>query len=250
MENPEQKLVNNQKEVELPESHLSKWDEQILVLEKRVLEDIGMMDMFFEQDIITTNVNDSESYKAMTTTLNKLWSTAGDVKRRGDMEEDFNYLQPIPSILLKQGDKFFTYTRLSGSGETRLHNKTSLTVGGHMNLETEEYWNFEHLLALGACRELEEEVFILDETGNEIENHYELAKKSQILGLGYTDKTDVDKVHLAIYMAIEIPRNYQVLVKETDSLKGDFKTLEEARTYDLENWSKMIADVIKVNGNE
>jgi predicted NUDIX family phosphoesterase len=200
-------------------------DEMILVFDKEVFETIGMIEDMLEVDVLAPLTKDD--YEYMINLLNDMWDAGGSVKRRGDVEEDMSYLQPIPAMVLKRGNEYFAYTRLEGGGEERLHNMGSLTIGGHMNLEQEEYWNFEHLLALGAARELEEEVYILDENGKEIDNHFEITKGMTIAGLGYTDVSSVDAVHLAVYSIITIPEGYDVKVKETDVLKGEFKTLEE-----------------------
>src|SRR5699024_8451235 len=98
---------------------------------------------------------------------------------------------------------------------------------------------------LGAARELEEEVYILDENGKEINNHFEITKEMTIAGLGYTDISSVDAVHLAIYTIITIPENWDVKVKETDVLEGEFKTLEQIKEMNLENWSKMALSILK-----
>lgn len=221
---------------------MNKNDERILVIGKEVFDKTGLTEEMLSAPVrVPESVEDQQD---MVGFLNDAWEVAGDVKRRGDVEEDTTYLQPIPSIILKRGDEYFAYKRLEGGGEERLHNMGSLTVGGHMNLEQEEYWNFEHLLALGAARELEEEIYILDENGKEINNHYEITKEMPIVGLGYTNDSPVSAVHIAIYAIITIPDDWDVKVKETDTLKGDFKTIDEIKRMNLEDWSKMILSVL------
>ena len=218
-------------------------DEQILVFGKEVFESIGLIEDMLEVDVLAPL--SKEDYEYMISLLNDMWETGGSVQRRGDMEEDMSYLQPIPAMVLKRGNEYFAYTRLEGGGEERLHNMGSLTVGGHMDLEQEEYWNFEHLLALGAARELEEEVYILDENGKEINNHFEITKEMTIAGLMYNEKTPVDSVHIGLLTVITIPEEWDVKVKETDILKGEFKTLEQIKEMNLENWSKMALSVLQ-----
>ena len=217
-------------------------DEMILVFDKEVFESIGLIDDMLEVDVLAPL--SKEDYEYMISLLNDMWETGGSVQRRGDMEEDMSYLQPIPYTIIKQGSKYFAYTRLEGGGEARLHGKTSIGAGGHMDT-IDNAWNFEHLLAVNNARELEEELFILDENGKEIDNHYELSKESTIVGLGYTDISSVDAVHIAIYNIITIPENYDVKVKETDVLEGEFKTLEQIKEMNLENWSKMALSVLQ-----
>ena len=217
-------------------------NEMILVFDKEVFESIGLIDDMLEVDVLAPL--SKEDYEYMIGLLNDMWETGGSVQRRGDMEEDMSYLQPIPYTIIKQGSKYFAYTRLEGGGESRLHGKTSIGAGGHMD-PIDNAWNFEHLLAVNNARELEEELFILDENGKEIDNHYELSKESTIVGLGYTDISSVDAVHIAIYNIITIPEEWDVKVKETDTLEGEFKTLEQIKEMNLENWSKMALSVLQ-----
>ena len=221
---------------------MNKNDERILVIGKEVFDKTGLTEEMLSAPVrVPESVEDQRD---MVGFLNDAWEVAGEVKRRGDVEEDTTYLQPIPSIILKRGDEYFAYKRLEGGGEERLHNMGSLTIGGHMNLEQEEYWNFEHLLALGAARELEEEIYILDKNGKEINNHFEITKEMPIVGLIYSDKTPVDSVHLGLLAIITIPEEWDIKVKETDALEGSFKTLDEIKEMNLENWSKMALNVL------
>ena len=163
------------------------------------------------------------------------------------MEEDMSYLQPIPYTLIKQGDKYFTYTRLEGGGESRLHGKSSIGAGGHMG-DVEHSWSFEHLLAVNNARELHEELEFKDEKGIVLDFNdiYSVVKKSGIKGLLYSNKSSVDSVHLGILNVIEVPSNYSINVNEDEKnvLKGNMKTTEEIKSLDLENWSKMALSVL------
>ena len=217
-------------------------DEMILVFDKEVFETIGLIEDMLEVDVLAPL--SKEDYDYMISLLNDMWETGGSVQRRGDMEEDMSYLQPIPYTVIKQGDKYFTYTRLEGGGESRLHGKSSIGVGGHQN-SVEYAWNFEHLLAVNNSRELEEEVFIRDENGEEIDYHYDLAKESTITGLMYNQDTEVDSVHLGVLNIISIPETWTVEPKETDTLEGKFLTKEEIQELDLENWTKSALSVLK-----
>ena len=220
----------------------NKDNEMILVFDKEVFESIGLIDDMLEVDVLAPL--SKEDYEYMISLLNDMWETGGSVQRRGDMEEDMSYLQPIPYTVIKQGDKYFTYTRLEGGGESRLHGKSSIGVGGHQN-SVEYAWNFEHLLAVNNSRELEEEVFIRDENGEEISSHYELAKESTITGLMYNQDTEVDSVHLGVLNIISIPETWTVEPKETDTLEGKFLTKKEIQELDLENWTKSALSVLK-----
>ena len=217
-------------------------DEMILVFDKEVFESIGLIEDMLAVDVLAPL--SKEDYEYMISLLNDMWETGGSVQRRGDMEKDMTYLQPIPYTVIKQGDKYFTYTRLEGGGESRLHGKSSIGIGGHAN-NTEYAWSFEHLLAVNNSRELEEEVFIRDENGEEIDFHYELTKESVITGLMYNQTTEVDSLHLGVLNIISIPETWTVEPKETDTLEGKFLTKKEIQELDLENWTKSALSVLQ-----
>jgi len=185
-------------------------DEEILVFRK------GAFDSIYsdipEEGVFTLG-NDIYAEQDLLEFLDSKWNQYGSVQRRGDMEEDKNYKQIIPSMIIKQDDKYFIYTRLEGGGESRLHGKSSITVGWHAN-HFEDYWNFEHLMAVNAKRELEEEVYVLDENGKEINNHLRLTKNMSIKGLIYNSLTKVDAVHIGLLTLIEIPSDWDVKLKK------------------------------------
>ena len=224
------------------EEVMDKNDEMILVFDKEVFESIGLIDDMLEVDVLAPL--SKEDYEYMISLLNDMWETGGSVQRRGDMEKDMSYLQPIPYTVIKQGNKYFTYTRLEGGGESRLHGKSSIGIGGHAN-NTEYAWSFEHLLAVNNSRELEEEVFIRDENGEEIDFHYELTKESVITGLMYNQTTEVDSLHLGVLNIISIPETWTVEPKETDTLEGKFLTKQEIQELDLENWTASALSVLQ-----
>ena len=216
-------------------------DEEILVFGKEAFDSIYAD---IPEEGVFTLGNDIYAEQDLLEFLDSKWNQYGSVQRRGDMEKDINYKQIIPSMIIKQDDKYFTYTRLEGGGESRLHGKSSITIGGHAN-HVEDYWNFEHLMAVNAKRELEEEVYVLDENGKEIDNHLRLTKNMSIKGLIYNSLTDVDAVHIGLLTMIEIPEDWNVEVKETDVLEGKFRTVEEIKELDLENWTASALSVLQ-----
>ena len=216
-------------------------DEEILVFDKEAFDSIYAD---IPEEGVFTLGNDIYAEQDLLEFLDSKWNQYGSVQRRGDMEKDKNFKQVIPSMIIKRGDEYFTYTRLEGGGESRLHGKSSITIGGHAN-DVEDYWNFEHLMAVNAKRELEEEVYVLDENGKEIDNHLRLTKNMSIKGLIYNSLTDVDAVHIGLLTMIEIPEDWNVEVKETDVLEGKFRTVEEIKELELENWTKSALEVLQ-----
>ena len=216
-------------------------DEEILVFGSKAFDAIYKD---IPEDGVFTLGDDIYAEQDLLEFLDSKWNQYGSVQRRGDMEKDKNFKQVIPSMIIKRGDEYFTYTRLEGGGESRLHGKSSITIGGHAN-DVEDYWNFEHLMAVNAKRELEEEVYVLDENGKEIDNHLRLTKNMSIKGLIYNSLTDVDAVHIGLLTMIEIPEDWNVEVKETDVLEGKFRTVEEIKELELENWTKSALEVLQ-----
>lgn len=129
-------------------------------------------------------------------------------RRRGDMEQDANWKQLIPYILIRYPrleaapDWFLSYQRSSDQAEKRLASKYSIGIGGHVTeADTEVDWdglgvvedtmrrldgNEENLLWQGMVRELFEEINFVDFT------------RISIVGLLNEESTDVGKVHLGV----------------------------------------------------
>src|SRR5574343_244442 len=54
---------------------------------------------------------------------------------RDEAEEDPTFLQIIPYVVLTHNSRVLQYTRMKGSGESRLRGKQSIGFGGHINPE-------------------------------------------------------------------------------------------------------------------
>jgi predicted NUDIX family phosphoesterase len=128
--------------------------------------------------------------------------------RRGDVETDPTWKQPIPSVIITRGDEVFVYKRLSGGGEERLHDQLSITVGGHMN-QVNGVRNWGINLAKNVQRELYEEVSIVG-------RH----KMPDRIGLINDDSNDVGLHHIGIIFKLEVPTGTEVTVRETTNLRG------------------------------
>ena len=73
-------------------------------------------------------------------------------------EEDPSYKQIIPYVVLTQKGRVFSTRRLNKGGESRLHGKLSIGIGGHINPVDET--DRRSVLMKGLERELDEEVYI------------------------------------------------------------------------------------------
>ncbi len=202
---------------------MSKWDEQILVVNRKVLfnnEENHFYGFIQKNDEKTKKIIDTfESY---------------EVKRRGDMEEDPSYKQLIGYVLLKDANtnEVLVYKRLVGGGEARLHGKASVGIGGHMN-EVEGKTIFE-MLKINAARELNEEVGVSEE---------EALNNLHFIGLINDDKTEVGQVHIGVVYECKVDKS-KVEVKEDDTLVIKWMTADEAKEEEnYETWSEFLKPV-------
>ena len=202
---------------------MSKWDEQILVVNRKELfnnEENHFYGFIEKNDEKTKKIIDTfESY---------------EVKRRGDMEEDPNYKQLIGYVLLKDEvtSEVLVYKRLVGGGEARLHGKASVGIGGHMN-EVEGKTIFE-MLKINAARELNEEVGVSEE---------EALNNLHFIGLINDDKTEVGQVHVGVVYECKVDKQ-RVEVKEDDTLVIKWMTGEEAKAEEnYETWSEFLKPI-------
>ena len=202
---------------------MSKWDEQILVVNRKVLfnnEENHFYGFIQKNDEKTKKIIDTfESY---------------EVKRRGDMEEDPSYKQLIGYVLLKDANtnEVLVYKRLVGGGEARLHGKASVGIGGHMN-EVEGKTIFE-MLKINAARELNEEVGVSEE---------EALNNLHFIGLINDDKTEVGQVHIGVVYECKVDKS-KVEVKEDDTLVIKWMTADEAKEEEnYETWSEFLNPV-------
>ena len=202
---------------------MSKWDEQILVVNRKELfnnEENHFYGFIEKNDEKTKKIIDTfESY---------------EVKRRGDMEEDPSYKQLIGYVLLKDTNtnEVLVYKRLAGGGEARLHGKASVGIGGHMN-EVEGKTIFE-MLKINAARELNEEVGVSEE---------EALNNLHFIGLINDDKTEVGQVHVGVVYECKVDKS-KVEVKEDDTLVIKWMTANEAKEEEnYETWSEFLKPI-------
>ncbi len=153
---------------------------------------------------------------------------------RPEAEINPKFRQIIPYVLVKYQDKYLTVTRRTTQTETRLHNKVSLGIGGHINPTNGEPKN---ILDAGLRRELSEELAIDNPPSfNEL----------KLLGLLRDDVNEVGQVHLGVVMLWEV--NTPISIRETDKMDGTYLSLAEidVQKDSLENWSRLVYDHLTV----
>jgi predicted NUDIX family phosphoesterase len=197
-------------------------DEQILVIPESVIAEIGTL-QGFEPDV-------DRFLRPI------LQSDQLSFRPRREMETDPRFKQLIPYVLLQWTDEYgeirlFAYTRGGGSGESRLHAKRSIGIGGHISAE--DAAGGADPYRAGMQRELDEEV----EIGSPFAESME--------GLIYDPSNDVGRVHLGVVHRLVLERP-AVRSNEADLADGGFVSLTELRQdFDrLETWSQLVLQAL------
>jgi predicted NUDIX family phosphoesterase len=171
----------------------------------------------------------------LTTKIVRNMAQSYSVMRRGDAEENPQYKQPIPYVVVRRGNEVFTYKRLTGGGEKRLHNQVSLGVGGHVN-DIEEL-DFYGIVSESLKRELNEELVI---DTNKLTLY--------TVGLINDDENEVGKVHIGMLVIGHLEEVSEVSVRETDQLEGEWISIDELKKLEvyetLETWSQFVVDIL------
>ncbi|QWQ38162.1 NUDIX domain-containing protein [Gemella sp. zg-570] len=203
---------------------MSKWDEQILVVERNIIFDNEKNNFYGfipKSDEKVSNIR-------------KTFSNY-QVKRRGDMEEDPSYKQLISYTLVKdkKTGNVLVYTRLIGGGEARLHGKSSVGIGGHMNNVAEK--NIDEILKINASREVEEEIGI---------DFQEVLDNIEFIGLINDDKEEVGKVHIGLVYIVEVDKE-KINVTEDDTLLVEWLNSDKAKNIgNYESWSEFLKPIM------
>jgi predicted NUDIX family phosphoesterase len=149
---------------------------------------------------------------------------------RPAMEQDPSHKQLIPYVIFSHKDSagrthLFQYTRGKGQGETRLHAKRSVGVGGHISADDASAAS---AYDEGMRRELAEEVII------------ETPYRSRLVGLINDDETEVGRVHLGVVHIFDVERP-AVRPREDDIIDAGFRPVEEllADLSRFESWSQI-----------
>jgi len=149
---------------------------------------------------------------------------------RSEMEQDPSYKQLIPYCIFQHIDSqgqvhLFQYQRGTGQGESRLHDKRSVGIGGHVStLDAGDHSPYQ----VGMQRELDEEVAI--------ETDY----TERCVGLINDDETEVGRVHLGIVHLFTLERP-QVTPREDEIADAGFRPVEDllGDLGPFETWSQI-----------
>ena len=152
-------------------------------------------------------------------------------RARVKAETDPGFKQLIPYMFFSHTDvndemTIFQYVRGCGMGESRLHSKRSIGVGGHISSDDFNGESSHDLYRTGMLRELHEEVELRS------------AFSEQCVGLINDDETEVGKVHLGIVHHFRLERP-DLISRETDLIESGFVSVREllADLAGFETWS-------------
>ena len=195
-------------------------DEQVLVVERRILEDLGVFQG------VTLDV---DRY------LDGLF--AADVPRfmpRPAAEEDPSFKQLIPYVILTHAGRCLSYVRGKRAGETRLVGRKSVGIGGHINPIDEMPLfssGFREVYLAAVEREVAEEVAV------------DASHTDSVVALINDDSTEVGQVHLGIVHlwtldAPEVNKREQMITQMEFASPAELLADREA----LETWSALCLD--------
>jgi predicted NUDIX family phosphoesterase len=195
-------------------------EEQVLVIERNVLEQIGMFDgLAFDVDRY----------------LHKIFAQGvPHFLPRSKAEKDPTYKQLIPYVIMAHDGKFLTYVRGRRAGETRLVGLRSIGIGGHINPRDDMPLfndNFYQAYLTAVEREVAEEVSV------------ETTHTDRVVALLNDESNDVGRVHLGIvhYWLLDAPK---VNRREQMITQMAFQTVTELQQLrnTMETWSQLCLD--------
>lgn len=163
----------------------------------------------------------------------------------------FRHIIPYIVVARTTGDEpeYFVYNRTKVSGETRLVGKTSIGLGGHIELEDivptiNNTIDFKETVLRSTFRELEEEIKFHDDKGNNVNsivimmNPFSMKDRYDVIKL---DTTPMESVHLGIIALLHTNEPFTINDPSLDSPR--WLTKKQLREEpNLEVWSQFIVD--------
>ncbi len=190
--------------------------EEVLVVSRLVLDNIGTF-----QGLRTEGIDEA---------VGQLFDPANHFfMDRAAAEEDPGHKQLIPYCIFRCGDRILHYTRGKAGGESRLHAKISVGVGGHINpVDMEQGRAGRDAYHAAVSREIEEELDLPEEHGH------------RIIALLNDESNAVGQVHLGIVHLVEL-KSERVTSREDALADLGFSLLADLNGSSferLETWSQ------------
>ena len=154
----------------------------------------------------------------------------GTFRPRREAETDPSWKQIIPYLVRRDGERILLMRRTRAGGDTRLHEKYTIGIGGHVNPGDTD--------PLDALRR---------EWTEEIEADFDPILEP--LGVLNDDDNAVGTVHLGLVYSADA-HGRPVTIRERDKLEGSFATFAEvtAVVTRLETWSAHLFEFLKTGG--
>ena len=199
-------------------------EEQVLVVERKVLEQVGMFQGL---------AFDVQRY------LDKLFVPG--VPRfipRPQAEANPSYKQLIPYVIMSHRGKYLSYVRGRRAGETRLKGLRSIGIGGHINpIDADNSPLFAYLrenYLAAVQREVAEEVSV------------QASYNDEIVALLNDDSNEVGSVHLGVvhHWTLDSPdvsKREQMITQMTFMTPAELHELRDT----LETWSQLCLELLE-----
>lgn len=191
-------------------------DEEVLVIPASYFHELGYFQGF------TSSV---ERYVPQIFSAEK---TSFRARRLVEPDPSFKQIIPYAILAWRNGDgwEVFHYTRGSGQGESRLRQKRSIGIGGHVAREDAD--NGQDAFQRALLREISEEVCI----GS--------AYTLECVGLINDDQTDVGRVHLGVVYRLSLEKPV-VTPREADVVGHGFASPQQLANNwtEFETWSQI-----------
>ena len=192
-------------------------EEQVLVVERKVIERIGMFNgLMFDVERYLRDI----FVQGVPCFMN-----------RAQVEKNPEYKQIIPYVIMSCEGKYLSYVRGKRAGETRLVAKRSIGIGGHINPADDMplfNTNFYETYLAAVEREVAEEV--------SVETKY----SNHIAALLNDDSNEVGQVHLGIVHLWtldepKVTRREQMITQMGFMTAGELEKVRDS----LETWSAL-----------
>ena len=199
--------------------------EQVLVVPRALFEEIGHF-----EGICTQGVN--EAVARLLDPANHFFMD------RAAAEEDPSHKQLIPYCVFRCGNRILHYSRGKSGGESRLHAKISVGVGGLVNpVDTGGGKTGPDAYHAAVTREIEEELDLPEE------------HEHRIIALLNDDTNPVGQVHLGIVHLVDL-KSDDVTSREaalSDLGFSPLSQLDGERFEELETWSRFCIRYLATN---
>ena len=159
--------------------------------------------------------------------------------QRTVLENDDDFRQVLPISIFTHNGKVWAYERTPKGGETRLHNKIAVAVGGH--------WDIADIIVENGIIDLEKSLrtAIDRELTEEVRLKSSIKETTVLSKMICADDTEVDRVHLGMVYIHELDG------EEIESAEDQLKTIgflspEELLSgkYNAEVWAKLICQIL------